>query len=353
MRILLIGPHWDTGRWTEYCAAGLERNGHDVRAFTYSAGLARPVTLLGRVRRRLIGTDRFQLERVMRAQRRDNLAAVDLAARRRPELLIVLKGEVLLPETVDRLRALTDGPIVQWCGDDPSWFPNIVAAAHLYDWFFLAEPTYAADLAPRGVTAEFLPHAADPAAWAPADAADAEDEERLDVVFVGDSRHQMGHLPVNRERVDLIETVAAMDLQMAVWGRGWDKLGPESAARRRHRGPTLLPAAAVGRAYRAAKIVLNVHHAQMRQGVNMRTFEIPAAGAFQLSDYKSRLDELFDVGREIAVFRDRAELADRVRDHLADPDGRRAVAEAGRRRVERDHTYRVRMRQLVERATRA
>ncbi len=353
MRILLIGPHWDTGRWTEYCTAGLERNGHDVRAFTYSAGLARPVGVLGRLRRRLRGADRFQLERVMRAQQRDNLAVIDLAGRQRPELLVVLKGEVLLPETVDRLRAIADGPIVQWCGDDPSWFPNIVAAAHLYDRFFLAEPTYAADLARRGVTAEFLPHAADPTAWAPDDLADPGDEEQLDVVFVGDSRHRMGHLPVNRERVDLIETVAAMDVRMAIWGRGWDKLDLESAARRRHRGPTLLPAAAVGRAYRAAKIVLNVHHAQMREGVNMRTFEIPAAGAFQLSDYKSRMDELFDVGQEITVFRDPGELVDRVRDHLADPDGRHAVAQAGRRRVERDHTYGVRMRQLVERATSA
>ncbi len=351
MRIFLIGPHWDTGRWTEYCAAALERNGHDVRAFTYSASQARPVSVFGRLRRRLLGTDRFQIQRVLRAQQRDNLAVIDLAGRHRPELVIVLKGEVLLPETIDRLRAIADGPIVQWCGDDPSWFPGIVAAAHLYDRFFLAEPTHAADLAPRGVTAEFLPHAADPAAWAPDDLADPGTEEHFDVVFVGDSRHQMGHLPANRERVNLIETVAAMDVRMAIWGRGWDKLAPASAARRCHRGPTLLPAAAVSSAYRAAKIVLNVHHPQMREGVNMRTFEIPAAGAFQLSDYKSRMDELFDVGQEIAVFRDRNKLADRVRDNLADPDSRRAIAQAGHRRVERDHTYRVRMRQLVERAT--
>ena len=346
MRILLIGPHWDTGRWTEYCAAGLAANGHQVRTFAYSAGLDRPVGILGRLRRRLLGPHRFHLERVLTSMRRDNLRALKLARQHRPELLLVLKGEVLLPETVDRLRALTHGPLVQWCGDDPSWFPNISAAAHLYDRFFLAEPSYGDDLRGRGVTAEFMPHAADPAAWQPAAGGEAEE---VDVVFVGDSRHNMGHLPANRERVELIETVARMGVNLAVWGRGWEKLEDDYAVRRCHRGLTLLPASAVAAAYRGAKIVLNVHHAQMREGVNMRTFEIAAAGAFQLSDYKSRMEELFDVGTEIAVYWDADELASRVRQYLGDAGGRRAIAEAGRRRVLRDHTYQVRMRELVER----
>ena len=60
--------------------------------------------------------------------------------------------------------------------------------------------------------------------------------------------------------------------------------------------------AAVARTYRRAKIVLNAHHAQMREGVNMRTFEIPAAGAFQLCDAKGRLGELLEIGREVAVY---------------------------------------------------
>ena len=348
MRILLIGPHWDTGRWTEYCAAGLAANGHAVRTLVYSSRLSRPVGLAGRLRRRLVGADRFHVGRVLHAARRDNLRALKLAQRHRPELSIVLKGEVLLPETVDRIRALGYGPVAQWCGDDPSWFPNIIAAAHLYHRFFLAEPSYAADLVRYGVQAEFLPHAADPAAWS----AGAEDPPPpgFDVVFIGDARHNMGHLPASRERVELVEAVARAGVNLGLWGRGWEKLEERYAARRHHRGLTLLPASRVAAVYRAAKIVLNVHHAQMREGVNMRTFEIPAAGAFQLSDHKARMHELFEIDREIAVFHDRAELVDRVHAFLADDESRRAIAQAGRERVLRDHTYAVRMRQFVERA---
>lgn len=349
MRVLLIGPEWDTGLWTDYCGAGLKAGGHEVAALLYGRDLARPVGLWGRVRRRLAGPHRFHIGRVFEAMRRDNLRVLDAAVRHRPDLTVVLKGEVLLPETVERLRDLTSGPVVQWCGDDPSWFPHIMAAAHLYDRFFLAEPSYAADLARHGVGAEFMTHAADPDTWGP-----APDEPQVppewDVVFVGDARHNMGHLPSTRLRVDLVEAAARSGLRVAVWGRGWEKLDADSPARQRHQGLTLLPAAAVARTYRRAKIALNAHHAQMREGVNMRTFEIPAAGAFQLCDAKARLGELLDIGREVAVYQSVDDLVDLLHRYAADDAARARITGAGRRRVLRDHTYTVRMAQLVARA---
>ena len=349
MRILLIGPEWDTGQWTAYCAGGLRALGHTVLAIQYGRDLSRPVALPGRVRRRLMGHHQYHIRRVLDAARRDNLRVIK-AAETRPNLTIVLKGEFLLPETVERLRALTNGPVVQWCGDDPTWFPNIVAAAHLYDRFFLAEPSYGPELARRGVDAEFLPHAAEPNVWS-ARAHLAPESPEWDVVFVGDARHNMGHLPSSRTRVDLVEAAAALTgLRTAVWGRGWEKLDPSSHARESHQGLTLLPAENVARTYRSAKIALNVHHAQMRDGVNMRTFEIPAAGAFQLCDAKTRLRELFEIEEEIAVYSDADGLAECVHRYVADTAARDRIATAGRARILRDHTYQVRMTQLVSRA---
>ena len=344
MRIFLIGPSWDTGRWTEYCADGLKSNGHAVAMYRYSHGLARPLGLKARLRRRLLGADQFHLERVFDQLARDNLGVLKAAIHHRPELTIVLKGEVLLPETIDRLGRVTDGPIVQWSGDDPTWFPHIVAAAHLYDRFFLADPSYGNDLKRHGVTAAFLPHAADLATWREPGVAN----EPADVVFVGDARHNMGHLPIDRSRVDIVETVARTDVNLAIWGRGWEKLESTYRARAAHRGLTLLPAAAVATVYRSAKIVLNVHHAQMHEGPNMRTFEIPAAGAFQLTDYKTRMDELFNLPTELAVYHDSNDLLDSMQRFLHDSEARREITEASRKRVERDHTYAIRMQQLVE-----
>ena len=344
MRVLLIGPYWDTGRWTDYCAQGLQDSGQDVRMYRYSERLERPIGFRGRVRRRVIGPDRYHISRVFQALQADNLEVLRIARDQRPDFTIVLKGEILLPETVDRLRNLTNGPVVQWSGDDPTWFPNIIGAAHLYDQFYLADPTYASDLEPRGVRARFLPHAVDPSAWAGQDAG----TDSIDVIFVGDARHNMGHLPANRSRVEIVEAVARAGFNLAVWGRGWEKLESHYRVRTAHRGLTLLPASAVARAYRGAKVVLNVHHAQMREGPNMRTFEIPAAGAFQLTDFKARMPDLFEVGTELATYQDADDVAASIERYLNDESARRAIAEAGKRRVERDHTYAVRMRQLIQ-----
>ena len=64
MRVLLIGPAWDTGQWVEYCAGGLAGIGHDVVMHRYSAGLGRPAGPWARLRRRIVGSDRFHMERV-------------------------------------------------------------------------------------------------------------------------------------------------------------------------------------------------------------------------------------------------------------------------------------------------
>ena len=88
----------------------------------------------------------------------------------------------------------------------------------------------------------------------------------------------------------------------------------------------------------------------MHEGPNMRTFEIPAAGAFQLTDYKARMDELFNLPTELAVYNDSNDLLDSIQRFLHDAEARREITEASRKRVEQDHTYTIRMQQLVEAA---
>ena len=82
----------------------------------------------------------------------------------------------------------------------------------------------------------------------------------------------------------------------------------------------------------------------------MRTFEIPAAGAFQLTDYKTRMDALFNLPTELAVYHNSNDLLDSIQRFLHDSEARREITEASRKRVEQDHTYTIRMQQLVEAA---
>ena len=347
MKIFLAGPWWDTGSWTEYVAAGFQRLGHEVRTFIYSRDLNRPLGLRERFRRKLLGPDRFHIERVFASARVDNLNFMHGVEEFNPDLILVIKGETLLPETLHAVKRRAGVPLVQWCGDDPFWFPNIVGAFGIYDRFFIADASYIPDIEKHGSpSAEFLAHAADATVYR--DDIPASDEA-TDVIFVGDSRHHMGHLPENWHRVNVLEAVARAGFNLAIYGRGWESLPDTYAVRECVRGPDLLPASRVVAAYRASSIVLNVHHPQMVHGCNMRTFEAAACGAFQLIDDRASLAELFDPPNDIVAYGSPEELVKLIRHHLDHPAERDAIAARGRETVLARHTYPHRLADLLDR----
>ncbi len=73
--------------------------------------------------------------------------------------------------------------------------------------------------------------------------------------------------------------------------------------------------------------------------IKARTFEVPACGGFLLTESAEHLDEFLTPGRDLATFGRNDEIVDRVRHYLAHDDERRAIADAGHRRVLREHTY--------------
>jgi spore maturation protein CgeB len=99
--------------------------------------------------------------------------------------------------------------------------------------------------------------------------------------------------------------------------------------------------------YNACKINFNATHFQMSKAVNQRVFDVPACGAFLLTDYQESLNELFKVGKEIVTYRDRDEIQEIVKYYLQNPEQRKAVAMKGRERVLKEHTYKHRLRELI------
>ena len=77
---------------------------------------------------------------------------------------------------------------------------------------------------------------------------------------------------------------------------------------------------------------------QPRQ-LRLRDFEIPACGGFYLAQWCPELPLYYEIGREIAVWDSAAGVVERIRYYLERPDERATIASAGRRRVERNHTW--------------
>jgi len=100
--------------------------------------------------------------------------------------------------------------------------------------------------------------------------------------------------------------------------------------------------------YPLSEINFNCTSLQMKGAVNQRVFDVPACGAFLLTDHRAQMELLFEPGREVAVYNDPGEIPDLARHYLSHPGERARIAGAARKRVLAEHTYVARMGQLME-----
>lgn len=82
--------------------------------------------------------------------------------------------------------------------------------------------------------------------------------------------------------------------------------------------------------------------------IKARTFEVPGAGGFLLTEDSPGLDTVYALGKEIDIFKNMEELIAKIRYYLANPDVRDRVARAGYERTKRCHTYDQRLKGLIE-----
>ncbi len=100
--------------------------------------------------------------------------------------------------------------------------------------------------------------------------------------------------------------------------------------------------------YPASKINFNCTSKQMKGAVNQRVFDVPAAGAFCVTDWREQIENLFEPGKEVVCYHSPEEATELIRRYLDDPAGRAAISEAARKRVLAEHTYDHRLRALVQ-----
>lgn len=97
-----------------------------------------------------------------------------------------------------------------------------------------------------------------------------------------------------------------------------------------------------------SKIVLNNLLISEIEGVNVRTFEAAGIGAFQLVDHRTCLEDLFEVGEEIITFDGMNDLKEKIEFYISRPELRYQIAEKAKIRALQDHTYEVRLKQMLD-----
>lgn len=213
-----------------------------------------------------------------------------------------------------------------------------------YDYWFVIQQGACMEALKRAGASQvcYLPMAADPAVHRPVGLTAGEQAELgADVSFVG-----AGY--ANRRA--LLPRWRSADWTFKLWGDEWT--GAEQVAGVLQRGGARIDTETCVKVFCATKINLNLH-SYSGEGldpqpdfVNPRTFELAACDAFQLVDRRTPLADLF-ASDEMVAFEQAEQVPALIRRWLDDPAGRRAVAEAGRARVLKDHTYVHRMGALL------
>jgi spore maturation protein CgeB len=213
-----------------------------------------------------------------------------------------------------------------------------------YDhWFVIQQAECIEALKRAGATqVHYLPMAADPAVHHPVTlTADEQQAYGADLSFVGAGYDN---------RRSLLPRWLSKEWTFKLWGNEWDGATDLSSVLQRN-GARIDTDTCV-KVFNATAVNLNLHSSSGAgldahpDFVNPRTFELAACGAFQLVDERTLLPELFSPD-EMMCFRSPDDAPSLIRTWLKDSFSRREHAEAARRRVLREHTYRHRLQDLL------
>jgi spore maturation protein CgeB len=252
----------------------------------------------------------------------------------RPDVVLVGKGAFLAPATLARVKRETGALLVNYATDDPFnsrvSTQDLIDAIPLYNLYACTKRAIMADVVRAGcANAIYVPFAYKPSVHYPEPPATLEEHRRFDsdVVFIGGCDND--RIPFFTE---LLRKMPRLNLKL--YGGFWSR---HPSLRRYWCG------FAMGREYRmalgGAKIALNLVRRANRDGHVMRSFEIPACGAFMLAERTPEHLELFGQN-DAAYFTSLEELAARVDYYLARDQEREAIARRGRLRVTSEaHSY--------------
>ena len=234
-------------------------------------------------------------------------------------------------ETLDLIRSQSPVVVVNW-GTDDSW--KFAQASRFFarhvDLHVTTDRSSAEAAPSQGLQNVFLSQWATPAATArqPLPSSSC----RHDVSFVGS---MYGY------RAKWIAALRASGIEVSCFGHGTEN--------------GVVSAAEIPEIFRTSRISLNFSGAGQgaggsgdRRQIKARTFEVPGAGGFLLTEAAPGLDRYFSISREIVTFDTPSQLVEKARYYLDRPDERDAIARAGHARTMAEHTYERRISEILD-----
>lgn len=254
-----------------------------------------------------------------------------------PDLIMVLLGNYTPPSTIQKLRRITQAPVICWCQDSMGTIGRQYIIGSHFDYLFAKDQVMVDKFRKYTSLTEvhYLPEACNPHVHKPVDPT-VDDMRRFgcEITTAGTLYYF---------RAETLGSLSSYD--MKVWGTVPAYYeGP--LYKYCMRKPVVMRDKAA--CFNAAKIVLNPLSPWEMGGLNTRAFEVAGCGGFQLISESDVLARHFEPGKEVETFGNLDELQEKVRYYLAHDTERRAIADAGRQRAHAEHTYRHRLKEMFD-----
>ena len=100
--------------------------------------------------------------------------------------------------------------------------------------------------------------------------------------------------------------------------------------------------------FHESRINLNITMRPIATGLSLRVYDICGCGGFLMTNWQEELPELYEPGVEVEYFTSQDELMDKTSYYLAHEDERRDIAMKGYERTVAEHTYDIRIAQMIK-----
>ncbi len=251
--------------------------------------------------------------------------------------LVIVCHDFLTPRQVKALKQHTLAKVVMWFPDAVLNFGKSMFLVSDYDAIYFKDTYLVSKIKDDyGIDAHYLPECCNPLVHRPVQLTSA------DLLKYGCDITTAGNF--NAPRMAILSHL--LNYRIKVWGPPVPHWADDKEVLKLSQRE-FVAYEEKAKAFLGSKIVLNSIHLSEINGINVRTFEIAATGAFQLASYKKDLELLFDVDKEIITFKNIGELKEKIAHYLNKEDERKRIGELAMNRVLREHTYAIRLKRML------
>lgn len=143
-------------------------------------------------------------------------------------------------------------------------------------------------------------------------------------------------------RDEFVQFLQQKNIEVRCFGHGWPGGAIDSSEI-----PGIVRNSVISLNFSGSGAILERFRPSHRQ-VKARVFEIPGMGGFLLTEWAPSLDQFYDLQTEIGTFKNKYQMLERICFYLENPEKRDRMALAAYRKTCKEHTYEVRMENLLK-----